>query len=304
MNKIFRLATLMSGILLFRNLCPFRCLIRRQTFALMLGIILFPALSQTLVNAQVEINAIDSNPEPAPQVFQAAGTSVAAVGSNVDAFRAALGTLNPNVPGSFGGGRREVNWDGVPDSFSAPNFMPANFFNVNSPRGVVFSTPGEGFQTSADDSNPTNTPIKFGNLNANYPSIFNVFSPQRLFTSIGSNITEVSFFIPGSTTPATTKGFGAVFTDVDFRVETNQLRRRASTKIEYFDKSGRLLFSSTVPSSNGNGNLSFLGVVFAEARLARVRITSGNECLGLNVDDGRRTDVVAMDDFIYGEPLN
>ena len=37
------------------------------------------------------------------------------------------------------GGRREINWDGVADGFAAPNNLPANFFNKNSPRGVVFA---------------------------------------------------------------------------------------------------------------------------------------------------------------------
>ena len=44
--------------------------------------------------------------------------------------------------GDFGGLRREINWDGVPDARADPNPLPADFFNVNSPRGVVFSTPG------------------------------------------------------------------------------------------------------------------------------------------------------------------
>ena len=37
----------------------------------------------------------------------------------------------------------EINWDGVPDALASPNSFPANFFNVNSPRGTVFSTPGK-----------------------------------------------------------------------------------------------------------------------------------------------------------------
>src|SRR5437868_8958461 len=40
--------------------------------------------------------------------------------------------------------RSEINWDGVPDALAAPNNLPANFFNVNSPRGVVLATPGTG----------------------------------------------------------------------------------------------------------------------------------------------------------------
>ena len=78
--------------------------------------------------------------------FSAAGANAAGIQGTVDAFRANLGTLNPNVVGSFGSGRREINWDGVPNTLAAPNNLPANFFNVNSPRGVVFSTPGTGFQ--------------------------------------------------------------------------------------------------------------------------------------------------------------
>src|SRR5438046_10299232 len=90
--------------------------------------------------------------------FSASGANPAGIQTTVDAFRTALGTLNPNVVGSFGTGRREINWDGVPDALAAPNNLPPNFFNVNSPRGVVFSTPGSGFQVSA---NSGVAPIEF-----------------------------------------------------------------------------------------------------------------------------------------------
>src|SRR5207244_9083980 len=145
-----------------------------------------------------------------PIVFSASGSDPASITPTVNAFRSALGTLNPNVPGSFGSGRREINWDGVPDAFSAPNNLPANFFNVNSPRGVIFSTPGTGFQVSANAVNPTATPVQFGNLDPNYPTFFEPFSQQRLFTALGSTITEVNFFVPATNTPALTRGFGAV----------------------------------------------------------------------------------------------
>jgi hypothetical protein len=68
--------------------------------------------------------------------FSAAGSNAAQIQATVDAFRADLGTLNNNVAGSFGSGRREINWDGVPANFSDPNPLPNNFFNVNSWRGV------------------------------------------------------------------------------------------------------------------------------------------------------------------------
>src|SRR5438445_4709877 len=139
----------------------------------------------------------------APLVFSIGGNNTTgSIQTTVDNFRVnGLGNpLNPNVAGSFGTGRREINWDGVPDAFSAPNNLPANFFNVNSPRGVVFATPGTGFQVSANSVNPTSTPIEFGNLNGTYPAIFTTFSPQRLFTALGSNIIDVVFLVPGSST--------------------------------------------------------------------------------------------------------
>src|SRR5262249_41635340 len=103
----------------------------------------------------------------APITFSGSGSTPAGIQATVDAFRADLGSLNPNAPGSFGSGRREINWDAVPDAFAAPNNLPANFFNVNSPRGVVFTTPGTGFQVSANAA--SGTPVEFGNLNPRYP---------------------------------------------------------------------------------------------------------------------------------------
>jgi hypothetical protein len=226
--------------------------------------------------------------QPAVNVQQAAGTSAAAIQSAVDAYRADLGTLNPNVPGSFGSGRREINWDGVPDAFSSPNAFPPDFFNVNSPRGVVFDTPGSGFEVSA---NAGVAPIEFDNINPTYSSLFTVFSPQRLFTALDSKVVNVLFFEPGSSTPATSSGFGSVFTDVD---------RAAKTQIKYFDERNRPLATFDVPASPGNETLSFLGVRFLDEEVARVRIRSGNKALGANEKGGR--DLVVMDDFIYGEP--
>ena len=226
----------------------------------------------------------------APVVFEASGAVPADIQTSVDAFRAFLGPLNPNVAGSFASGRREINWDGVPDAFSAPNNLPANFFNANSPRGAVFFTPGTGFQVSADDSNPTNTPVLFGNLHPVFPQLFSVFSPQRLFAALDSNVVETLFFVPGSHTGATVAGFGAVFTDVN---------AGDSTRIDFFDVTGRLLFTrSVLPGTTERGSLSFLGVGFdAGERVFAVRITSGSRA---PLTPAR--DVVVMDDFIYGEP--
>lgn len=224
--------------------------------------------------------------EAAPLTFSAFG----AIQGSVDGFRAALGGLNANVAGSFVSGRREINWDGVPDALSAPNALPANFFNVNSPRGAVFSTPGSGFQVSATAA--SGTPVEFGNINASYTSQFATFSPQRLFTAVGSNVVDVNFFVPGSTTPALTRGFGSVFTDVDLA---------NTTSIAFYDANNVLLDTLFVPGQTGSESLSFLGADYGSAVISRVRITSGNAALGPNETTG--LDLVVMDDFIYGEPI-
>ena len=118
---------------------------------------------------------------------------------------------------------------------------------------------------------------------------------------MGSNITEALFFIPGrnGATPATVRGFGAVFTDVD--QPDGSGNRGASTLIQYFGVDNKVLFSSFVPASPGDGSLSFFGIVFDDARIKRVQITTGDVAPG--PDDDGQNDIVVMDDFIYAEPM-
>ncbi|HEX4967127.1 MAG TPA: hypothetical protein VFV44_01290 [Nitrospiraceae bacterium] len=233
----------------------------------------------------------------APTVFQAAGPNVASIQNTVDQYRTVLGDPNNgNVVGQSSG-RREINWDGGGSTATAIVGTPFTGFLAN--RGALFTTTGTGFVQSPlaglvdTFHNPT------------YASIFQPFSLQRLFSPIDSNVTEVTFFVPGpDNKPATTNGFGAVFTDVDLPNgsgpgDTNG-NRKASTLIECFGTDGGLIFSSFVPASPGDGSLSFFGIVFGDARIARVRITSGDAPPGPN-DDGTH-DIVMMDDFLYGEP--
>src|SRR5690349_9256637 len=95
----------------------------------------------------------------AQTVRQASGLSTADIQGAVDAFRADLGGANNGAGGTFTTGRREINWDGVPDQFSAPNNLPANFFNTTSSRGLVLATPGTAFQVSAKAGNATSTAV-------------------------------------------------------------------------------------------------------------------------------------------------
>jgi hypothetical protein len=146
---------------------------------------------------------------------------------------------------------------------------------------------------SAATTDPSGSPTDFGNIDPSYTTTFDPFSPQRLFTALGSNIVDVNFFLPGTTTPAMTRGFGAVFSDVD---------RAGTTSIQLFGLGNVSLGSFFVAALQGNETFSFLGVSFADAIVTRVRITNGNAALAPGVVDGN-VDLVVMDDFIYGEPL-
>jgi len=231
-------------------------------------------------------------------VRSGAGADAAALAPTRDLFRADLGGGTvAGANGSFGGVRREINWDGVPAASAPPNYLPANFFNVNSPRGVVLSTPGTGFQVSAATSDPSGQPLNFGNINPAYSSTFIVFSPQRLFTSIGSNIYDVTFYIPGTTTPATVNGFGSVFTDVD---------QASTTSLRFFERNN-VIPIATYYAPVASGGLSFVGAFTNDglATIARVRVTLGNAILGPGVyDNNTSTDLVVADDFIFGEPTD
>jgi hypothetical protein len=157
-----------------------------------------------------------------------------------------------------------------------------------SARGAVFTTPGSGFSISGQP-----TP-EFADINPSYPGHFAPFSSPRLFTALNSNVSDVVFHVPGNTAvAAAVTGFGAVFTDVDGEF---------STKLEFYAPDGRLLYERFVPWVAGDDTLSFLGVSFNAGELvSRVRIISGNAALG--PDETGSLDLVAMDDFIYGEPV-
>ena len=239
----------------------------------------------------------------APVVRLAAGANPADIQAAVDQFRADLGgVLNPNNTNSFPSGRREINWDGVPDALSSPNNLPANFFNSNSPRGAVFTTPcgAATVRVSANAVNPTNTAVRFGELDPSYTNTFKTFSAQRLFTAISlatspCNTVGINFFIPGTNVPATVNGFGVVFTDVDVA---------GDARFACYDKTGAILAPGFIGPPDANAGLSFIGISYPDGeRIARCDIVSGNARLAAgNVDGANGVDVVAMDDFIYGEP--
>ncbi len=222
---------------------------------------------------------------PVSVIFESAGANAAAITATRDSFRAAIGGgAVAGANGSFGGVRREINWDGVPNALADPNLLPGNFFNTTSPRGAVFTTPGTGFLVSSNAG--TTSPVLFG-----FPNDFATFSSQRLFTALNSNVTDVYFFVAGTNTAATTSAFGAIFTDVEIA---------DASRIEFFDETGTLFLTRSVLTS-GNQGLSFLGAQVTGGGISRVRITSGINTISANGVIANLEDVVVMDDFIFAE---
>ncbi|HTD70242.1 MAG TPA: hypothetical protein VK647_07280 [Gemmatimonadales bacterium] len=221
---------------------------------------------------------------PLATVFSATGR----VGATVSQFRAILGAANGGIAGEQPAGRREINWDGAAAiPFNNRNDFPADFFNTTVKAGAVFTTPGTGFR---------NDSTLFSDINPDYAAQFLFFSASEVFAPVGSNQLDQSFRVAGQPTPALVRGFGVVLSDVDL---ANQ------TTIQLFAQDGSTLGTYSAPVRSDEGGFSFVGVTFADAIIARVRITLGTGALGANVEDvsaGGTVDLVVLDNLIYGEP--
>ena len=151
-----------------------------------------------------------------PTVFQAAGPSVEAIQSSVDAFRAALGDPNnANDPGPLASGRREINWDGGGgiDTTTARSRRSTCSWTAaaasSPPRGRAFRRlPQRAGPRAALQSSSTIRPTQTSSA----PSARCACSPRSAATSLRRCS---SYPAPMGLQPATVSGFGAVFTDVD-----------------------------------------------------------------------------------------
>jgi hypothetical protein len=224
-----------------------------------------------------------------PITVGAAGPDAADIQATVDAFRAALGEPNNgNSPGPLGSGRREINWDGGGSTDTSVAGTP--FTGFQDTRGATMTTPGTGFVQAPVEG----LAIQFSQ--PTHATSFASFSPVRLFSPIGSNVTDVTFSIPGSmgATLASVSAFGVVFSDVDLQ---------STTTMQLFGQGDVPLGEPfSVPAAPGDATFAFLGVRFEDGTaITRVRITTGNAAPELA--DGSGMDVVMMDDFIYSEPV-
>src|SRR6266851_2135168 len=103
----------------------------------------------------------------------------------------------------------------------------------------------------------------FASINPGLADQFKAFSPKKLFMAVGS------------------------------------------ARVEYFDANGVEIASVPAPARLGAQGFSFVGAVFDSPIVARVLITSSDAALNATSTDvsaGGTTDLVVMDDFIYGEP--
>jgi hypothetical protein len=154
------------------------------------------------------------------------------------------------------------------------------------------------FRVSAKLGNPTNTPVRFGEIDPSYTDTFKTFSPQRLFTVVSGNgepcsTFSLNFFAAGTNIPAETTGFGVIFSDVDIP---------GHVRFVSYDRFGNILEPGVITAQRSDDGFSFIGVSYPDPRIARIEIESGKTGLFPGILDSPGKDVVAMDDFIYGEP--
>ena len=247
--------------------------------------LVFSALLSALALTACSDSSAPSSAAVVPATYTAIGDSTA-VAAKLDEFRTALGGfLHAPAAPATDSGRREINWDGVPPARTNVDTFPGDFFGIS--RGAFYTGPGTGFRVDSTG---------FAAINPGLGAQFKPFSLKKLFMSVGSNVTEVSFDRVHTVNPGLVNGFGVVFSDVD---------RAGSTHVAFYDKNDAVLADVDAPARAGAQEFSFVGVVFPAAIVHRVVITSGDAALDSTVTDvsaGGTKDLVVMDDFVYGEP--
>lgn len=218
-------------------------------------------------------------------VFSATGD----VNTKLNEFRNQLGTLNTTIGQTTG--RREVNWDGVPDSLMGLQ-LPSDFFNpvgtfapVSRQRGLLYAGTGNAVVSKTN----------FAEINMLAASEFASFSGSKTFAVTNSNLWPVEFAVAGTNLEATIKGFGLIASDVD---------KANSTFLEFFEGS-KSLGVYYIPVHDNTNSFSFLGVYFPDNKITQVKV--GHEGVlaagDKDITQGGGKDLIILDDFIYSEPV-
>lgn len=253
---------------------------------------LIAAAFAALVLAGCDKEDYDDNgnpPPPPPTVVSGAGD----ITDEIAQFRTLLGDPLNGTPNQTAG-RREINWDGGTPQITNNSNFPLDFFNPTDAaapdgrkRGLVYV--GNNAALRIDSTS-------FTEIETTYGDNFKPFSVKKLVASVNSNITEIEFRVAGTNTPASVKGFGVVFSDVDLDNYTT---------IQFFDGNKSLGVFKAPVRTDANGH-SFLGVQFPNDKVTRIKITAGNGTLGAGkkdiTNDAAGKDLVVFDDFFYSEP--
>ncbi|MCX2477470.1 hypothetical protein OQY15_00110 [Pedobacter sp. MC2016-15] len=231
----------------------------------------------------------DYTPETPNQVevIRAEG-EIDAINAKLSAFREIAG--NPvNATLGAKGGRREINWDGVPANLTNVNTFPADFFNPTDPaipearkRGLLYTPATAALRVS--DNN-------FADIDPSYANEFKAFSPAKLFSASGTVTTDFKFQVPGTNQDAYVSSFGIIFSDVD---DAN------ATIVKVYEGNDLI---AEVKATAADKKFSFVGITAKNRKITRVQVKAGNTVLAAGALDGGDKDVVVMDDFIYSEPI-
>lgn len=238
--------------------------------------------------------ALSTNAAPTVRLAVSNGDILGNLTPAMNQFRADLGGANNGVGNSYSTGRREINWDGLPENMCQSQSTDLRkYYNSTSPRGFVLGS--DQFYRCSRTPNfggPGSEVARFGDINSNYPFYFQAYSSHRIFAPAVDPRFDIQFYIPGTNIPATVSGFGIIMTDVD-TIEGGL--------IIFYDVKGEEINRQIVPAQNNGA--SFLGATFNDGtRIARVRVFAGNTQIGSDEGAGSSNDVVAIDDIIYGEP--
>jgi uncharacterized protein (TIGR03437 family) len=244
--------------------------------------------------------------EPVVATASSAAVTFSGVGTtNVTnafaAFRTAIGGADNSTNATpQTSGRREINWDAVQ--------LDGTDFNNNTTLlipGKLTGIPVNRFQGRGARFNRVLAVSNDGFASAN-PTIagqFPAFSPANTFCSF--EVTKDTVFVLASApttvpVPAATRGFGAIFLDVE---------KEHTSAIEYFN--GSVSLGKFFVPKGANGETQFLGVLFSSPIVTRVALTTGNAEV-FSVSNGQvigggaeseTKDLVSLDDFIYAEPV-
>ena len=153
-------------------------------------------------------------------------------------------------------------------------------------RGLVYSSGVDNFQVSNDG---------FVSVNPSNAAAFIPFSGNQAFANVNSDLWKVDFQVPGQNIPATVRGFGMVFSDVDLP---------NTTFIEFFNGT-ESIGKFFAPVHDATSTHSFLGVHFKDKQITHVRIGHDGPLAGggPDVSGGGQKDLVVFDDFLFDEPI-